>query len=99
MPHLQEALEIDPNNPETQNNLGSAFLQMGRVDEAMPFLQKALELEPNRAAAIHYNFGCALLLKGRTVEAIPYLQRALEIDPTYLPAEAKLGNALFKWAA
>jgi tetratricopeptide (TPR) repeat protein len=94
--HLQKALEIDPDDVETQNALGYALLQMGRAEESFAHFQRALEIEPNRVAAVHYNLGHALLQRGRVDEAVSHLQRALEIDPSYVPAYSDLGYALLQ---
>jgi protein O-mannosyl-transferase len=93
--HLQQALRLDPDNVEVQNDLGYALLEMGRVNESFPYLQKALEIEPNRAA-VHYNLGNALLQTGLLDQAVASFKKAVEVDPTYVPAYSNLGRTLLQ---
>jgi tetratricopeptide (TPR) repeat protein len=97
MTHLRQALALDSNNVETQNDLGFALLQLGRADESLPYLHRALEIEPNRAA-VHYNLANALLRTGRMNEAAVEFQKAIDIDPTNAPAYSGLGYALLRTA-
>jgi tetratricopeptide (TPR) repeat protein len=47
--HLLKALEIDPNYSQAHYNLGNAFLQKGRVDQAIVEFQKLAALQPRDA--------------------------------------------------
>jgi tetratricopeptide (TPR) repeat protein len=95
IPHLQQALQLNPNYAEARNNLGNALFQKGEVDDAITQIQQALELKPNFAEA-HFNFGNALLQKGEVNEAITHFQYALQIKPDYADARNNLGNALLQ---
>ncbi len=75
--------------------LGTAFLQQGKINEAISHFQKALQINPDYADA-HYNLGNALLQKGDVDEAIAQYQRALQIHPDYVEASYNLGNALLQ---
>jgi Flp pilus assembly protein TadD len=44
---FEKAIEIDPTYGGGWNNLGIAYEQMGRFDDARKAYEKALELEPN----------------------------------------------------
>jgi tetratricopeptide (TPR) repeat protein len=77
------------------NNLGTALLKTGHVDEAMVHYQKALEIKPDFAEA-HNNLGNFLFQKGSVDEAMVHYQMALEINPDYAEAHYNLGNALLK---
>ncbi len=90
--HFQEAIEIQPDDAEAHNNLGSAFFLEGRVDEAVAQFQKALETQPDFAEARN-NLGLALLQKGRVDEAIAQFQQTLEIQPDSAEAYNNLGTA------
>ncbi len=95
MVHLRQALQLDPNNVETQSDVASALLQSGQVQESFPFLKRALEIEPNRAA-VHYNLASAQMQTGLVREATGELRKVVEIDPTNVPAYSLLGNALLQ---
>jgi protein O-mannosyl-transferase len=95
LPHLERALQAQPNNFETQDNLGYAAVSLGRVEESLPYFLRAVELGPNRAEPYH-NLGKTLLLLGRFEEAGVHLRRALEIDPTNVPAYSDLGKLLLQ---
>ncbi len=46
-----QAAAQDPGDPEIQNNLGYAYLQAGRLEEARQYLLQTLQLAPTRAQA------------------------------------------------
>ena len=79
---LQKTLElrVQPDVAEVHDNLGSALLQKGRVDEAIIQCQMALEIRPDDAEA-QINLGIAFFKKGRVDEAIARFQKAMEISP------------------
>jgi tetratricopeptide (TPR) repeat protein len=91
----EKALEINPNFPDAQNNLGLALFQKGQVDEAIARYQKAVEINPHYTEA-YSNLGLALFDKGQLDEAITQYQKALEITPKYVAARYNLGLALFQ---
>jgi tetratricopeptide (TPR) repeat protein len=80
---------------ETQNNLGDALLQNGRVNEAITCFQKALHSQPDSANAYNH-LGVALLQTGRVDEAMVYYQKALALQPDFAEAHNNLGNALLQ---
>jgi tetratricopeptide (TPR) repeat protein len=76
----QDTADKRPSNSGAQNNLGTAYLQAGRPDEAISCFSKAIELKPaffepynNRAAAY--------TVTGRLDEAIADFDRALTLQP------------------
>ena len=85
----------NPNSFMAHNNLGSVFLEMGRVDDAILQFQTTLDLHPDHANA-HYNLGNALLQKGRVDEAIAHFQKTLDLQPNYANAHNNLGNVLLQ---
>ena len=76
-------------------NLGNAFRQQGRMDDAVAQYEQALQIKPDLAQA-HDNLGHVLLLQGKAAEAIPHFQKALQIRPDLPNAHLNLGNALRK---
>lgn len=82
-------------NNIAHNNLGTALLQMGRVDEAAIHFQKALEVQPQNAEARN-NLGNAFFQKGRMDEAVAHYQKALQVNPKLALARYNLGVAFLK---
>jgi tetratricopeptide (TPR) repeat protein len=76
------ALAKAPDDPDLQLRVGSAYVVIGRPDDALPMLRKVLEKRPASAEAYHY-IGRALMLKGRgeQVDALRHLKKAVDLDP------------------
>jgi tetratricopeptide (TPR) repeat protein len=77
------------NDPLALTNLGNAWLQLGRVDDAKRVLQKAPE-EPGANNLL----GLALLKTGDTQGAEKAFQYALNLQPDLAEANNNLGNLL-----
>jgi eukaryotic-like serine/threonine-protein kinase len=90
---FQAAVAAAPTNATAHNNLGSALLDKGQVEEAIACYHKAIALDTKHAPA-HYNLGMALAGKGQVDEAIPFYHKAIALDPKFAPAHTNLGNAL-----
>ncbi|MGA2605711.1 MAG: tetratricopeptide repeat protein, partial [Verrucomicrobiia bacterium] len=91
----QDAVVKRPDNPRAHNNLGTAFLEDGKVTEAIGHYERALRIRPGYAEA-HNNLGTALLQAGKVPEAIGQYEQALRIKPDYAEAHNNLGNVLFQ---
>ena len=90
LPHLQRALELKPDHPETLNSLADVLNRIGRSNEGLPLLDRALRLQP-RFAAAHNTRGATLMALRRNDEGIAAFKRALEINPSLVPARVNLG--------
>lgn len=89
--HLfQHALDATGESSLVLNNLGSAFVDAKRYDEALAPLTRAIELEPRYAAAWS-SLGSALFWLGRPVDAVEHYRIAAIADPEH--AKAQLGLA------
>jgi tetratricopeptide (TPR) repeat protein len=88
-----KTLTQNPTCWTARNNLGSALVQSGRLDEAIAQFQEALNLYPHLAEA-HNNLGNAFYRKGEVDEAMDQFQEALKISPSYPDASYNLGLAL-----
>jgi tetratricopeptide (TPR) repeat protein len=89
-----KALEINPNNVGTRNQLSLVLSQTGQLDEAISGYRKALEIDPKSLPA-QCNLGSALAQKQQFDEAETHLRAALEINPNVFEAHANLANVLF----
>ncbi|HEY4077195.1 MAG TPA: tetratricopeptide repeat protein [Rhizomicrobium sp.] len=87
----RKALDLHPNFPEAQVNLGSALLTLGQPDDAIAQFSNAIALKPDFAAA-HYNLGNALASSGR--DPIEAYRAAIAFRPDYAEAHYNLGLAL-----
>jgi tetratricopeptide (TPR) repeat protein len=85
----------NPNAWVAQYNLGVAFYDKGRNEDAIVQFQKALELHPDYDDA-HYSFGNALLQKGDLDGALAQYRRAVAINPNYVRAQNNIGYVLLQ---
>jgi tetratricopeptide (TPR) repeat protein len=81
-----------PNKARTHNNLGVAYRDQGRFNEAINEHQIALKLKPDYVDA-HNNLGVAYAKQGRIDEAIKEYMTALKISPENARVHNNLGNA------
>lgn len=102
---LQDALEIAPDDPDLQVDLGSLFYRTRQYDDAVARFRAALEESPDHIGAID---GLALVAatQNRYSEARSHLQHLLRLDPNsskhwlhYGDMEHYLGNATEAFAA
>jgi tetratricopeptide (TPR) repeat protein len=92
---FRHALEVTENNQVAHNELGSALLKRGQLDEAIRQYQEAIRLKPRYAEACN-NLGVALDMRGRTDEAIRQFQETIRLIPDYPVTYFNLGNALLR---
>jgi Flp pilus assembly protein TadD len=86
-------LKKDPDNAATETLVGSSYLRIGRVAEAIPHLEHAVRLDPRSANAENF-LGGALLTLGRTSEAVALLRRATALSPRDEHLRFNLARAL-----
>lgn len=65
----QQAIALDPNNPQQYIDLGGIYYQLGLYDDAIRQFQIAINLKKDYANA-YYNLGHALEAKGNLKEAL-----------------------------
>lgn len=93
LPHLQRALELKPDFPETLNSLANVLNQLGRAAEARPLVERAIQLQP-RLAAAHNTLGVTLMSLGQKDAGVASFRRALEITPDAIRTQVNLAWAL-----
>lgn len=86
----REGLGYHPENGDLHGRLGSLFLQMGLVDEAITELETAVKLKAD--SAIYGNLGLAVSSKGQIERAIECYKKAIWIDRANAEAHYNLGN-------
>src|SRR5262245_9919131 len=89
----EKRIADNPAEVETHNALGVAYVQLGRVPEALDQFRSALALAPNHAQA-SYNIGVIAMAQNRIPDAIASFERAIAARPDYAEAHNNLGVAL-----
>ena len=94
--HLQRSVELEPpRDGDIYSNLASAYLGLGRIDEAIAECRKALAIDPDNVGGYN-NYGIALVHKGQIDAALRCFQKAVEIKVDYVDARYNFGNALLQ---
>ncbi len=91
----RHTLGVTTNNDVAHNELGEAWLDAGRVDDAIDEFQTALKIGPQLLIA-HHNLGLAFLKKGKFADAIGEFRGVLSRDPQSLKSRLNLAAALLE---
>ena len=89
---FSHANQVTQNNYIAHNNLGAAYGELGRHQEAIEAFRQAIKINPYYAKA-HNNLGAAYGRLGRYQEAIEAFRQAIKINPDYAEAHLFLGYA------
>eukprot|EP00913_Durusdinium_trenchii_P028424 g26652.t1 len=90
---IQRAVAVNRSAPSYHCNLGAAYRDLGRFDEARDSFCEALRLDPDFAGA-HYNLAMTLESVGNRDGAITHYREATRLNPQFADAFNNLGNAL-----
>lgn len=90
--HGLGAVNANPRDPESHNNVANCYLAQGDTSRALDFYRGALTLDPRRTG-VHENLARALFALGRAEEAAGHLELALELDPADESLRADLAVA------
>lgn len=82
-----------PDDARTRNALGVAYIQAGRIDEAVAQMEASLRTKPDLAMA-HYNLGVIALNRQQLDLAIERFATAIALEPDYAEAHNNLGIVL-----
>jgi len=91
--HYRTALNLDPNDCDTYNNLGACLHELEQFTEAEQYYRLSLQLKPNNPETYN-NLGSLLTEIGNDAEAITCYQKALQLNPNLAGAYVGLGNVL-----
>jgi Tfp pilus assembly protein PilF len=92
---FEHTLAVTPPNLQIERNLGLAFGDRGRYDEAAAHFEKALLIDPNFYDGL-VGMGVTRGFQGRLPEAIDYFQAAIRSRPDAPEAHVQLGLILWK---
>jgi protein O-mannosyl-transferase len=85
------ALAVTKDNDVAHNNLGTAYLEEGRYEEALYQFKKLEDIRPNNALML-YNMALVLPYLGKPDEAMQRMGRALQIYPDLNKKYRELGK-------
>lgn len=91
------AVSADAMRAATYQNLGAAYQEAGRLDEAAGAFDRALSLDPRYAPA-HNGLGAVLRRQGQLDRAVAHLEEARRLSPDFDTVEARsnLGVARYE---
>jgi len=87
----QHAIDVTKDNDVAHNNLGAAYFDAGKVDQAIYHFVEALKILPGNAA-VHSNLNKALGDRANIKNAIKKMQKLLYIYPRLPALHYNLGN-------
>jgi adenylate cyclase len=93
MHESEQAIALDPTNPQVLANSAEVYQALGQLDQAARLLNAAFTKDP-LFAAWHEVLGNIRFRTGRLADAEAELRRALDISPTYGSGHYYLGQIL-----
>ena len=92
---FQTAVDLDKASPDFLHNLGIAYAQQGRFDDAIASYKKALTFPTYTTPEVaYYNMGEAYIRLNKPQEAQESFRAAIQMEPTMVAAHYGLGLAL-----
>ncbi|UCE71212.1 MAG: tetratricopeptide repeat protein [Nitrospiraceae bacterium] len=88
----EDVVKKSPEKSRPHNNLGKAYAEHNRLDEAITEYKAAIMFKPDFADA-HHNLGVAYINQNRLDEAISEFKSTLQFNPYYADAHYHLGLA------
>ena len=93
LPHLERAIELDPDLPEALGAYGLTLDAQLKFEEAVTYYQQALALNPSLTDVRNW-YSQALGSLGQTEEALRELEKAYEMDPLSILTLTNYANQL-----
>ncbi len=94
--HFQTAIRLKPEYYDAHNNLGAAFLNEARWDDAIQVFEELVgQIKYATPGHAYNNLGWALYNKGELKAAESQFRQALNLNPRLCMAYNNLGQALF----
>ncbi len=92
--YYQKSIQLNPQDPESHNNLGILYKKKGMYAEAIKEYEAALAISGYETPEYaHYNLG--ILYRDRAIyqEAIDHFKKVVQINPRYVKAYNAMGLA------
>jgi len=83
--YFKRIIEIDPNNYRAHYNLGIAYFNLNRFEEALSAYNNAISIKPDYKHG-YYNIGLLHEETENLEKAVEAYEKALKIDPNYIYA-------------
>ena len=96
IPEYEESVRMNPADVASQANLATAYLELGRLDDAERVLKGILVIDPSSAAAQN-GLGVLAIQRQDGAAARAHFEKAVELDPGLVDAYLNLG-LLYKMA-
>jgi tetratricopeptide (TPR) repeat protein len=93
LPHVTEAVRIDPGKTQNHNNRGVSLFLLGRFEEASLEFSQALRLQPDNALALN-NLARTRFVQGEIPDAVRFYEAATARAPEAAELRGKLAVAL-----
>ncbi|MGI9352881.1 MAG: tetratricopeptide repeat protein [Rhizobiaceae bacterium] len=90
---LETLLDMNPDYVDGVYNLGLAYMNLGRAEDAIVRFREVVEKRPQDADAFN-NLGAALFELEQYEDAISAYEKAVELKPDFVPALRNIGAAL-----
>ncbi len=90
--HSGRAVKLQPDHAGALSNLGLAYAETDREEQAIDCYRKALDLDP-RFSQAHFNLARLLYKQGEIEQAIFHFKKAADISPDHYPSHALLAKA------
>ncbi len=91
--YLRESLRLQPDDPDSLNNLGTAVWLTGKSEEAEGYYRRAFQLKPEDYSILN-NMGNSLWQRNALEEAAQFYRRALKLKPDSSETWMNLGVLL-----
>lgn len=92
---FQQAVAAAPKFYEAYEQMGMAYLQLGKTADAEAAVRKSIELSGDKYAAADVDLAALLLDKRELAEGEKVVRHGLELDPKSWLGHYELGRALF----
>ena len=86
----EKAAQFNPSDLESQSNLGTAYLEKGRVPDAERVFKWVLTADSDNAAA-NNGLGLVAIQKHDVGDARDHFEKAAQLDPDLVEAQMNLG--------
>ena len=92
---FQKAVTISPGFYEAFEQMGLAYLELGKSEDAEKAASRSIELSNDKYAAADFDLGAMLMNRRQFADGEKIVRHGLELDPSAWIGHYELGRALF----